>query len=228
MSMKQKFTALLGVCAMGLCMGSSALASTPIKPKHLDKINPNNSYVIVRIMGGEGIDLARYDPKTMRTFWSSVASSRNDLDMAFVGGKYNIGLEGVNGAKTFIIQVAPGSWLVSGWTFYSFSMGTYGFEVKPGEVTDIGTIIVTHSNDDVTEANAATADTLLLVEPSAADTLPAELAKLNVHKASIVKDIRFGNIHHYLFSRALGLPPLEHIKPGTLPPSADPAEIEAK
>ena len=227
MRLAQKIHALMAGCALCL-MGASALASTPIKAKHLDKIDPAASYVIVRIQGGEGVDLTRYDPKTMRSYWSSAANSNNDLDVAIVGGKYSIGEDKPGGVKTYIIQVAPGSWLVSGWEGYSFSLGTYGFEVKPGEVTDIGTIIMTHSNDDATEANAATADTLLLVEPSAGDTLPPELAKLNVHKASIVKDIRFGNIHHSLFSRALGLPPLDHAKPGDLPPAADPVDKDGK
>ena len=68
----------------------------------------------------------------------------------------------------------------------------------------------------------------MLVEPGADDTLPPELAKLNVHKAPIIKDIRFGNIHHYLFSRALGLPPLDHAKTGELPPPADPVDKDGK
>jgi hypothetical protein len=227
MRLAHKFLATFMVSA--LCLTSAAaLASTPIKPKHLDKMDPNGSYVIVRIQGGDGVDLTRYDPQTMRTYWSSVASARNDLDVAIVGGNHSFGDDKEGSAKTYIIQVAPGNWLVSGWTGFSFSLGTYGFEVKPGEVTDIGTIIVTHSNDDATEANAAAADTLLLVESGPNDILPPGLAKLNVHKATIIKDLRFGNIHHYLYSRALGLPPLEHVKPGTLPPLADPVEGDGK
>lgn len=224
MRLKQTWQALL--FGWALCgLGSAGMASEPIKAKHLGKIDPTASYVIVRIQGGDGVDLTRYDPQTMRTYWSSAAKTRNDLDVAIVGGGNSIGPDGPDHTRTYILQVAPGHWLVSGWADYSFSLGTYGFEIKPGEITDIGTIIVTHSNDDGEGAKAATADTMLLVPSGANDTLPPELARLTVHKAEIVKDLRFGNIHHYLFSRALGLPPLEHAKPGQLPPPGDPAEV---
>jgi hypothetical protein len=44
------------------------------------------------------------------------------------------------GARLFLLELEPDSWVVQGWGNTSFSLGSYRFELAPGTITDLGVV----------------------------------------------------------------------------------------
>jgi hypothetical protein len=108
--------------------------------------------------------------------------------------------------------------------------------VRPGEVTDIGTILTapqdgqstipelaaSRLSDDIvhhgTIRNVLMTNALLVRPATEADRIPAALQGARVTRAALVPDVRFNNFLRGLVNRALGLPPMEHQRlPGSAP-----------
>lgn len=62
-----------------------------------------------------------------------------------VEGFRNKPLAKSDGARLFLLEVDPGTWVIQGYGNTSFSLGSYSFELEPGTITDLG--VVAAEND---------------------------------------------------------------------------------
>lgn len=241
-----KRLAMLGlwlVLAAGLSAPTSG--SRPLRANQV-RIEPELGYILARIGpvadgGNRFIYFGRLDPDTRQAIWrygTTKPNDRRELDAAMMSENDFIDRDA--NTETFIVPVRPGFWVVGGATNHawgmssyaagatSFSMGSFGFEVRAGEVTDIGTILTapqdgrstvpelaaSRVSEDIIRngllRNVLMTNALIVRPPTEADRVPASLSGARVVRAQLVPDVRFNNFLRGLPSRALGLPPLEH------------------
>jgi hypothetical protein len=220
-------------------------ASKPIPAADLH-VQPELGYIMARIgpladHGNRFVYFGRLDPDTHQAIWvygTTKPSDRRELDAAIMSESDFIDHDA--NSETYIVPVHPGFWVIGGATNHtwgesqiaagvtSFSMGSYGFTVRPGEVTDIGTILTapqdgqstvpqlaaSRPSDDIvhhgTIRNVLMTNALLVRPATEADRIPAALQGARVTRAALVPDVRFNNFLRGLVNRALGLPPMEH------------------
>jgi hypothetical protein len=225
--------ALAAAC---LCAGISAPASAanPLKP---DKFvfDPARGYILARIgpVSDSGdappVYFARLSEDGTSTIWSygmRAINSKKESDAAMVWGGDNFGNDGKT--SLYLVPVNPGNWVIAGAGGTSMSLGSYGFEVKPGEITYVGTILTDRENgkSDIPEIAAAKlskdlvefgtlmnivmSDAMLVRPPADGETFPEAISAHNVTRAALVPDVRFNNFLAGMINRVIGLPPLGH------------------
>lgn len=244
----------LGLALVAATLPVTALpGSKPIPAAQLH-VQPELGYIMVRVGpvadgGNRFVYFGRLDPDTRRAIWvygTTRPNERRELDAAMMSE--NDFIDHDANTETYIVPVHPGFWVIGGATNHtwglsqfaagvtSFSMGSYGFEVRPGEVTDIGTILTapqdgrstvpelaaSRVSDDIvhhgTLRNVLMTNALLVRAATETDRIPAVLQGVRVTRAALIPDVRFNNFLRGLVNRALGLPPLEHRR---LPASGD-------
>jgi hypothetical protein len=225
--------------AGALVVGSLAIpigtvsAHKSLKLKEL-KLDPTKGYILVRVgpSAGKGdapiVVFARMDPRTGTIFGEGKlnALSSKEYNASSAGGGNFVATDGKTSA--YVVPVNPGKWVIAGAGASIFSLGTYGFEVKAGEVVDIGTVLTGRedgkspipeiaaaklSPDLVsfgTLMNIVMTDALLLKPPVDGAVPPAPIASWPVRPAVLEADVRFDNVYQGLINRVLGLPPMEH------------------
>lgn len=226
------------VLAAALCLGAGAAhAANPLKPAKF-VWNPAMGYILARVgpTGDDGkappVYFARLgeDGDTVWSFGGRLINNKKNLDAAMVWGGDHFGSNGET--SLYLVPVNPGKWVIAGAGNTVMSLGSYGFDVKPGEITYVGTILTDRENGkskipefqsaklskDLVEfgtlMNIVMSDALLVRPAGEADPLPAALTAHPVTRAALQPDVRFNNFLAALINRAHGLPPLEHQAPG--------------
>lgn len=244
--------------ALALSLALAALSSQPAYsaekakkvPKiKLDTLKPGKikldnrlGYVLVRL-GPKTADknpaltvgFSRIDPLTNKPFdFVSIDDIPKDF-WRTAGVAINVGRSfgNVDGTGIYYVGFYPGRWEIGGVGQTCMSLGTYTFDVKQGEVTDIGTLLVARENGEAgvpelkdaklsqdlaefgTMMNIVMSEALYVKPSSDTPTLPAELKAMPVVKATLTPDHRIENRCASLINRAASLPPLGHQPPMT-------------
>lgn len=224
---------LLIVAALaGLAM-TPATAHKPLKPKQAAALDPTKGYILVRVGPGSatetptGIAMARLDPVDGQPI-AGYGLSKKDFNVASVAGGNFLSSDGKT--RLYLVPVNPGRWAVTGVGMTVFSMGTYGFDVRAGEIVHAGTILVGREDGkspiaeiaekrlskDLVEfgtlTNIVMTDTFLVRPNEGQEALPTTI-KLPVRNAEYQADIRFKNTFTLMVNRAIGLPPMQHNPP---------------
>ncbi len=127
----------------------------------------------------------------------------------------------------FLMPVAAGSWVIGSVNNTALSMGTYGFDVAPGKITYVGTVIT--GKEDATspipeileagrkvlsyEGNAPNIPHTIVYRPAAIDELPPSVPRDHLVVPAIRKDVRFNNFMSGLVGRAADLGVMSHQNP---------------
>jgi hypothetical protein len=146
-----------------------------------------------------------------------------------VWGGDNFGSDGKT--SLYLVPVNPGNWVIAGAGATSMSLGSYGFEVKPGEITYVGTILTDRENgkseipelaaaklsQDLVEfgtlMNIVMSDAMMVIPAAEGDPIPEAIAAHTVTRAALVPDVRFNNFIAGMINRAVGLPAPGHHAP---------------
>lgn len=194
-----------------------------IGPKPVDK-NPSVSVSFSRI---DPATNSFFDFKTPddipRDFWRTGSVAVN-LGRSFGD---------VDGAGVYLVGFYPGRWIIGSVGSTCLSLGSYAFDVKQGEITDIGTLLAVRENGEAdvpelkdaklsqdlvefgTMMNIVMSEALFVKTADDAPALPKELSVMPVIKAALTPDHRFDNTCMNLINRAASLPPLENRPPMT-------------
>ena len=143
-------------------LAAAPAAAAPVK-KVPPSLNPAKAYVLVEYRlqknpyGGfpgssktlplaTGLFLARYDAEAGDIRGLGKAS-KNPVPAGEQGFESFRSKPIAKGpiSRLFLLEVDPGLWVVQGYGNTSFSLGSYSFDLAPGEVTDLG--VVTAEND---------------------------------------------------------------------------------
>ncbi|HMJ93132.1 MAG TPA: hypothetical protein VK472_03430 [Allosphingosinicella sp.] len=233
--------ALLAALAASFVAVPAAMAANPLKPEKF-VFDPARGYILVRVgpVGDSGnadpVYFVRMDPahpgQTLWSFGMRPINSKKESDAAMVWGGDNFGNDGKT--SLYLVPVNPGEWVIGGAGGTSMSLGSYGFTVKPGEITYVGTILTGRENgkSDIPEIKAATlsqdlvefgtlmnivmSDAILVTPSAAGDPIPEAIASHGVTHASLIPGVRFNNFLAAMINRAIGLEELEHQLPAVV------------
>jgi hypothetical protein len=219
-----------------LGVADSAEAANPLKPNKF-KFDPSIGYILVRVGptdkgNAPPVYFARLDDSGKKTVWSfgsGLINSKKVRDAAMVWGSDHFGTDGKT--SLYLVPVNPGRWVVGGAGGTTMSLGSYGFDVKAGEITYVGTVLTgredgksevpeiaaTKLSKDLVEfgtlMNIVMSDAIVVTPAAEADPLPAQINAHPVVRAELIPDVRFNNFLAALVNRAVGLPPLGHQDP---------------
>lgn len=233
MKMRKIALALL-VCA---ALPSMVVATKPVKQGKLT-VEQSMGYIVVRIdefTDVKYVNLLRIDGASGLPVWKygdKLPGSSKMLDAAEIWKGQSWGKS--EGAGFYVIRVNPGQWIIGGAgdaaVDTSLSLGTYGFDIKPGKLTYIGTLSAAAENgkarnpvlaktrvsDDIvkfgTLMNVVMSFNVAYRPPNASDPIPADLKTDNLVLAEPVEDIRFNNVFRGMVTRSASLPPITSVK----------------
>lgn len=250
----KSLTLAFAAAAAAACLAApAAQAANPLKPAKF-VYNQAMGYILVRV-GPTGSDdkappvyFARLDETGKKTVWSWGGRLINDkkvLDAAMVWGGDHFGSEG--DTSLYLVPVNPGRWVVGGAGNTTLSLGSYGFDVAPGEITYVGTVLTGREDgkskipeiqsaklsQDLVEfgtlMNIVMSEAVLVKPAGEGETLPAAITAHKVTRATLTPDVRFNNFLGSLVNRAYGLPPMGHADPAaTYPWQESSAKAAAK
>ena len=226
---------------------SGAFAAQQVNHKKPVVVDPGKGYVLARVGPSENkgqaatIVLFRIDPETSRLRTRDKKSInpvvKGEDSTALIGGNRSFGQVPLTSgqASVFLTSLTPGEWVIVGTQSTCACMGSYRFTVRPGEITDIGTIItgVSDPNSAFAEFRGAAVSPDLLEKPytvpeamfaraaTESDTVPASLEKFPRTRATLTLT-RFDNAGGWMINRMSGLPPLEHETTGSADAVTDP------
>lgn len=228
------------VLAMAMLLAlTPADAGMPFK-KGKFKFDPAKGYLLVRVGPNKSakgnpplVGFMRLDVKLTRA--DSVPNSEELKEIlaniVVAGGKNALDVSG--DASIYLAEANPGYWVIShahGGVPTIMSLGTYGFKIRPGEITYVGTIYsgpedgtspvseIARSkiSDDLisygTVSSMLKSSAIYIIPPNAADEMPSEVSTLTVRPAELEPDIRFENFGRGLVNRVLNLPAMGHEK----------------
>lgn len=240
--------AIAAVFAACLSPGVAA-AAKQVKSKGPVQVAAHLGYVMARIgpaaekTGADTIVLYRIDPETSR-LRSRDSKSMNPVvkpedATALIGGarSYSFGIVPIAGgeAGVFVTSLTPGEWVIAGTQSTCMCMGSYHFTVRPGEVTDIGTIVTGVSSPssqfpefrgraiaaDLLEKAYTVPEAMFARPATEEDAVPASLAGVTRSRAALTLT-RFDNAGWWMVNRMSGLPPMEHEGPEAANRVSDP------
>ncbi len=199
-------------------------------------LDPALGYVLVRIGPTSGkkfkspaLYLQRFDPVTgevrTRRKKDPARVPKGEDDAVSLGDR--VFLPGES-ASVYIASITPGEWVVHGSYKTCLCLGSYRFTVAPGQITDIGTVLIASEAGglfvpglpreplapDLEERPYAVADAIMVKAAVDGDVLPPQVSGLPLKRAELIPDIRFtnrGNLRYLyyggiLVNRAVGLP----------------------
>lgn len=211
----------------------------PLKPGKI-KLDPRLGYILVRM----GPSNASEKPTPVAFVRINATTGKPFEVGVYEAGVPNLGtwtvvvnvgrsFGEVDGQSVYLLSAYPGQWIISNVGETCLSLGTYQFEVKQGEIADIGSLLtaredgksgvpqlagVTLSPDLVefgTMMNIVMSTALFAAPAEGTPALPAELAGMPVSKAALSPDFRMENRCQGLINRAASLPPMESAPPMT-------------
>lgn len=248
-SFKRAFVLSLALAVLSSQPAYSAEKAKKVPKIKLDTLKPGKiklddrlGYVLVRL----GPKAADKNPALTVGFQRIDAESNKPFNFATIddipkdfwrtaGVGINVGRSfgNVDGTGIYYVGFYPGRWVIGGVGQTCMSLGSYSFEVKQGEVTDIGTLLVARENGEAgvpelkdaklsqdlaefgTMMNIVMSDALYVKPASDTPALPVELKAMPVVKATLTPDYRAENTCSSLINRAASLPSLGHQPPMT-------------
>ena len=206
-------------------------ASAPLRAAEVLKIapaslDPKTSYILVRLGKRDEkvwnlVSFYRYDPESEdlrgkgRAKGNAVPGGEDKA--AVVGPKSFLAEDG--NIRTYLVALTPGRWVIASSPTTSYSLGSYQFDSKAGEIVDVGTLYMgaengssiwpklaeIHSAPDIEKRAYTVADALLVEPATAATPVPAALSALPRRPAEFLPAPRFGNHSGQMINAALPL-----------------------
>lgn len=221
-----------------LSMPAAAHAAKAVKPGAV-RLDPALGYVLVRagpVIGkkhkASPLFFWRYDAARQAirtTAKKDPARIAKGEDAGFNIGTVPLELTGAN-ESAFLMAVTPGEYVFHGTATTCFCLGSVAFTVRPGVVTDVGTVhqaspaaaegfaefAGVRASPDLVERGYVLADIASVTPADASARMPAALAGLAVEPAVLRPDQRFVNVAGtragyaggILVNRLHGLPPV--------------------
>ena len=248
-SLVKAFSLLLAIAALSAQPSYAAEKAKKVPKIKLDTLKPGKikldnrlGYVLVRL-GPKAADknpaltvgFQRIDAETNKPFnFATIDDIPKDFwRTAGVGINVGRSFGNVDGTGIYYVGFYPGRWAIGGVGQTCMSLGSYTFDVKVGEVTDIGTLLVARENGEAevpelkdaklsqdladfgTMMNIVMSEALYVKPASDTPTLPAELKSMPLVKATLTPNYRAENTCSSLINRATSLPPIGHQPPMT-------------
>jgi hypothetical protein len=202
---------LAAALAVFVAAPAPAAESLKVAPAALD---PKLAYLLVRLGKRDEkvwnlVSFYRYDPKAEDLRGKGRAKANpvppGEDKAAVVAAKPFLVEEG--NIRTYLVALTPGRWVIASSPTTSYSLGSYQFDAKAGEITDLGTIYMgaengssiwpklagIHSAPDIEERAYTVADALLVEPVTAATAVPAQISALPRRPAEFLPAPRFGN-----------------------------------
>lgn len=206
------------IAAMGLIVSSPASARKPTT------LESNAAYVLIEVEDVKGaikgtripglLTIARYDPAR-----EDVRGGDRSPATALPRGespRVTFAKDAIakrKGRKQYLVKVSPDTWVVEGLNGTAFSLGSYTFNVAPGEIVDLGVFVpsIDRIDGDKTPGIVGTVLSASLfglfggrpeprplkvehhIRGGADMTLPVILAGRRVVQANLAPGARFGN-----------------------------------
>lgn len=239
----------LGLAASAIAPASAAPA--PAKPAKIKldtlkpgkvKVDPRLGYILVR-MGPRAtskdnplpIGFMRVSPETQLPFAEDDPETKapNYSQTLGVGVNTARSFGDSDGAGVYLVAAYPGRWIISGVGNTCLSMGTYAFDVKQGEISDIGLMLTGREDgnsiapeiraaklsDDLVEFGTlvnVVMTSALFARPASDDpAVPPELSAMPRSHVKLTPDVMLPNLCMDMVGRAASLPPLGHRPPMT-------------
>jgi hypothetical protein len=214
---------ILAAAVMLAAPGAYAADQLKVAPTSLD---PARGYVLVRM--GERtpgvwnfMSLAPYDEAAEDIAGKGRAKVRplpKGVDKAAVIREKPYLAEAGN-HRTHLIALTPGRYVIASSPTTCFCLGSYGVDVRPGVITDVGHVYLgaengsspwaalskLHSAPDIEARGYTVADAMAIVPATAETAVPPELSALPRVPATFTPIRRFGNHGGQLINRALPL-----------------------
>ena len=233
---------LVPLLALAVC-AAPASAERPIEPgKFVYNANSGYIFACVAPMNGkqsfkQWLEFVRVDPATGKStvqdrggLRSTNARRVKDAAAIYYEAKPWT-FDADRDRACFLTAITPGFWVVGSVGNTALSMGSYGFDVAPGKITHVGTILVGAEDGTSTIpeiAGAKISDDLLdygtfskqliswtiVWRPPVQDDLPENLSTYPAVLATAPqRDVRFDNYISALVGRAADLGPMVQEKP---------------
>ncbi|HEX6375435.1 MAG TPA: hypothetical protein VFZ91_06915 [Allosphingosinicella sp.] len=205
---------LLAALAAALAVPAAPAAAAEVLKIAPAALDPKLAYLLVRLGKRDEkvwnlVSFYRYDPKAEDLRGKGRAKAnpvpKGEDKAAVVDAKPFLAEQG--NVRTYLVAVTPGRWVIASSPTTSFSLGSWQFDARAGEITDLGTIYMgaengssiwprlagLHSAPDIEKRGYTVADALL-VEPAGATTpVPAAVSALPRRPAAYLPAPRFGN-----------------------------------
>jgi hypothetical protein len=230
-----KFAFKCAIAMAAVSIASSAHANERLTGIDFE-IEPEYGYVIARLgpvyrgrhINGPAIHLVRANAEGT-ALYGEVPEGEDDH--AIVGGRHSLASN--SRISVHATRLTPGNWIIYGTDSTCFCLGSYMFEVRAGEVTDMGTILADHANgrsdaEELEDQSVAedlldwrgregivVHDAMLVAPFEEDDPMLPEMAEMPIRPAEYVVDVRFDNIRGSLINRAMGLGPMHSVPLGT-------------
>lgn len=212
--------ALLAVPAAAPAPAAEVLKVAPAR------LDPKLAYILVRLGKRDDkvwnlVSFYRYDPEAQDLRGKGRAKSnpvpKGEDKAAVVAAKPFLVEDG--NFRIYLVAVTPGRWVIASSPTTSYSLGSWQFDAKAGEITHIGTLYMgaengssiwpklagIHSAPDI-EKRAYTVADALLVEPATDSTpVPTSLSAFPRRGAELLWAPRFGNHSGQMINAALPL-----------------------
>ena len=201
---------------LGLCSQAQA-QSLKVAPASL---NAGQGYVLVRL-GKRTANLwntlliAPYDAALEDVSGKGRAKGKPRGKPVLIGPKSFLAENG--NIRTYLVSIAPGRWVLNASPTTCYCLGSYQFEVEPGVITDLGTILIgpengtsiwqklagLHSSPDIEKRGYIVPDAMLVEAVTPKAILPETISDLPRQAANYQHAARIGNHNGLLLNRAL-------------------------
>ncbi len=230
----------IGIAALIVTLLAYATVGWAERPITQDKFvfDPQQGYILAWAGPMKGktsykdyLDFVRIDPATGKTMIEDPGFARTTNAHA-VRDAAAIYYEAkpwaiVNDRGLFLIPVNPGRWVIGGVNNTAISLGSYGFQVEPGKISYIGTVLTgkEDGSSEVPEIRALAAardnpaaqrsniTSTFVLRPADPADLPSGFPKEHMIVPKIERDVRFNNYQASLVSRAADLGLMAHERP---------------
>lgn len=215
----------------GFAAALSAAPATPAVAAEMLKVaptalDPKLAYILVRLGKRDEkvwnlVSFYRYDAQAEDLRGKGRAKAnpvpKGEDKAAVVAAKPFLAEDG--NIRTYLVAVTPGRWVVASSPTTTYSLGSYQFDAKPGEITDLGTLYMgaengssiwprlaaLHSAPDIEKRAYTVADALLIEPVSAVTAVPPALSALQRRPAAWMRAPRFGNHSGQMINAAIPL-----------------------
>lgn len=224
-----------------VALAVSADAERPIDPaKFSFKYKPGHIFACVAPMNGKKsfkgwVEFVRLDNNTGKVFVtdqgplrSTNARMEKNAAAIYYEAKPWI-TRPEDDTACFLMAVNPGRWVIGSVNNTVFALGSYGFDIEPGKITHVGTVISGFEDGkskypEIAKSklssdllgrgliNSKMTSTFILRPPNEAE-FPPELRAYPWTLSKTIEDVRFENYAAALVGRAAELGKIEHQKP---------------
>lgn len=205
---------------------ASPLGAAEVQKVVPPTLNPSSAYLLLRM--GERtpglwnlLSIAAYDEKLEDVRGKGRAKgnpvAKTDDRNIVIGPKSFIDEQ--NHVRTYLVALSPGRYVIVGGPTTCFCLGSYQFDAKAGQITDLGTIYMgpengssswaalssLRSSPDIEERGYTVADAIAIYPWMKEMSLPKAVEALPREPATFLPARRIGNHNGQLLNRALPL-----------------------